>query len=45
MRLSTVGREKRRALVLVLHDSARPWVTMVPGWTPKGLCERAPAAR
>ena len=40
MRLSTLGSAKRRALVLVLHDSDKPWVTMVDDWKPQGLCER-----
>lgn len=38
MELSTIGKEKRRAVVLVLHDSAQPWVIMAHDWTPKGLC-------
>ena len=40
MRLSTLGSSKRRALVLVLHDSNKPWVTMATDWKPQGLCER-----
>lgn len=40
MRLSTMGSAKRRALVLVLHDSDKPWVTMVTDWKPRGLCDR-----
>jgi quercetin dioxygenase-like cupin family protein len=38
MRLTSVGTETRRSLVLVLHDSARPWKVPASGWTPKGLC-------
>ena len=38
MRLGTLGAAKRRALVLVLHDSAEPWMSMSSGWSPKGLC-------
>ena len=45
MRLSTLGSAKRKALVLVLHDSAQPWVTIVSDWKPKDLCIRAPARR
>lgn len=41
MRLSTLGAAKRRALVLVLHDSSKPWVNMAPDWEPQGLCEQA----
>ena len=40
MRLSTLGSTKRRALVLVLHDSAKPWMQMARDWTPQGLCDR-----
>jgi quercetin dioxygenase-like cupin family protein len=40
MRLSTLGRTKRRALVLVLHDSSKPWMQMALDWKPQGLCER-----
>jgi quercetin dioxygenase-like cupin family protein len=40
MRLSVTGTERRRSLVLVLHDASRPWMTMASDWTPKGLCEQ-----
>jgi quercetin dioxygenase-like cupin family protein len=36
---TTVGTELRRSLVLVLHETAKPWVTPVPDWMPKGLCD------
>jgi len=39
MTATTVGTELRRSLVLVLHETAKPWVTQVPDWTPKGLCK------
>ena len=39
MRLSVVGTEKRRSLVLVLHESSTPWMTPAPDWTPQGLCK------
>jgi quercetin dioxygenase-like cupin family protein len=39
-RLTVTGTEERRALALVLHDSAQPWAlrTHEHGWTPRGLC-------
>jgi quercetin dioxygenase-like cupin family protein len=39
MKATTVGTELRRSLVLVLHETAKPWVTPVPDWTPEGLCK------
>jgi quercetin dioxygenase-like cupin family protein len=38
MRLTSIGVEKRRSIVLVLHDSSQPWKVPATGWTPKGLC-------
>jgi quercetin dioxygenase-like cupin family protein len=38
MRLTSIGTEKRRSIVLVLHDSSQPWKVPATGWTPKGLC-------
>jgi quercetin dioxygenase-like cupin family protein len=38
MRLTVIGKEKRRSLVMVLHDSAKPWAAMIHDWTPKNLC-------
>jgi len=38
MHLTATGTETRRALVLILHDSAQPATTPTPDWTPKGLC-------
>jgi quercetin dioxygenase-like cupin family protein len=41
MQLTSVGREMRRSLVLILHDAAQPWkVPSASPWTPKGLCAR-----
>jgi quercetin dioxygenase-like cupin family protein len=39
-RLTIAGTEERRALALMLHDSAQPWAirTHDHGWTPRGLC-------
>ena len=39
MTATTVGTELRRSLVLVLYETAKPWVTVVSDWTPKGLCK------
>ncbi len=38
MVLSTVGKETRRAVLLVLHDASRPWTAMDEAWAPKGAC-------
>jgi quercetin dioxygenase-like cupin family protein len=38
MTLRVTGVEKRRSIVLVLHDAARPWTIQAPDWKPKGLC-------
>jgi hypothetical protein len=38
MHLTATGTEIRRALVLILHESAKPATTLVHDWTPKGLC-------
>jgi quercetin dioxygenase-like cupin family protein len=39
MHLTATGTEKRRALVLVLHESSKPPGAMVHDWAPKGLCK------
>ena len=39
MALMATGSETRRALVLILHDSAQPHTSPAPDWTPKGLCK------
>ncbi len=39
MRLSVIGTEQRRSLVLILHDSSQPHTVLVSDWTPKGLCK------
>jgi len=31
---------RRRSVLLVLHDTAQPWMTSKGDWTPKGLCPR-----
>jgi len=38
MTVKGVGQEVRRALVVVLHDTAQPWQTFTSDWKPKGLC-------
>jgi quercetin dioxygenase-like cupin family protein len=39
MRLNIVGSGRRHALFLVVHDSSKPWNTML-NWQSDGLCER-----
>jgi len=39
MELTATGTGLRRALVLILHDSAKPASSPAPDWTPKGLCK------
>jgi hypothetical protein len=41
MHLTATGHEQRRALVLILHESAKPATTQVHDWAPKGLCKEA----
>ena len=38
MRLTSIGAETRRSIVLVLHDSSQSWKVPASGCTPKGLC-------
>jgi mannose-6-phosphate isomerase-like protein (cupin superfamily) len=38
MQLSNGAAATRKALVLVLHPTAEPWMTMDHQWQPKGLC-------
>ena len=40
MLLTATGVSRRRAVVLILHDSSQPATTMVSDWIPKGLCSR-----
>jgi hypothetical protein len=39
MHLTATGTERRRALVLILHQSSMPPSTLVHDWTPSGLCK------
>lgn len=41
MHLTAIGSEERRSIVLILHQSSQPPVTMVHDWTPKGLCKNS----
>ena len=38
MLLTSVGPETRRSLVLVLHDSEQPWMTVTTDWRPTVSC-------
>lgn len=40
MVLNHVGAETRRSVALVLHETTEPWITRVPDWTPRGLCQQ-----
>src|SRR4030095_6872454 len=40
MTLVATGRELRRSVFLVLHQSAHGWTAPAPDWTPKGLCNK-----
>lgn len=40
MELTATGTETRRALVLILFDSAQPPSSVATDWTPKGRCSR-----
>jgi quercetin dioxygenase-like cupin family protein len=39
MHLTATGTGRRRALVLILHDSSKPSSALVHDWHPKGLCK------
>jgi quercetin dioxygenase-like cupin family protein len=38
MRLTVVGTEERRSIVLILHESGKPASSFDTAWVPKGLC-------
>jgi len=40
MHLTAIGKETRRALVLILHDSSQDPTTPAKDWVPTGLCRR-----
>ena len=39
MFLTAVGQQERRAITLILHESAQPPTTMEHEWKPRGLCK------
>jgi len=41
MLLTSIGTETRRAVLLVLHDAAQPWMTITSDWTPTAHCPDA----
>ena len=41
MHLTAIGTERRRSIVLILHQSSQPATTMIHNWTPRGLCKGA----
>jgi hypothetical protein len=41
MHLTAIGSERRRSIVIILHQSSQPPTTMVHNWSPKGLCNAA----
>jgi mannose-6-phosphate isomerase-like protein (cupin superfamily) len=41
MLLTSIGTETRRAVLLVLHDSTQPWMTIKSDWTPTTACPDA----
>ncbi|MGQ0732180.1 MAG: hypothetical protein ACT4QD_00840 [Acidobacteriota bacterium] len=40
MALSGVGDAIRRSVLLVVHDSSQPWMTVTSDWSPQGRCPR-----
>ncbi len=38
MALSGIGAETRRSVLLVMHESAQPWMTVTSDWKPQGRC-------
>ena len=44
MHLTATGTEKRRALVLILHEASKPATTPARDWVPKGLCNKSDGA-
>jgi quercetin dioxygenase-like cupin family protein len=39
MFLRAIGKERRRSIVLILHDADQQPTTMAHDWTPKGVCK------
>jgi len=40
MALSGIGDDIRRSVVLVIHDSSEPWMTVTSDWAPQGRCPK-----
>jgi mannose-6-phosphate isomerase-like protein (cupin superfamily) len=38
MALSGIGGDIRRSVLLVIHDSSQPWMTVTSDWAPSGRC-------
>jgi quercetin dioxygenase-like cupin family protein len=38
MALSGIGAETRRSVLLVMHESVQPWMTVSSDWKPQGRC-------
>jgi len=38
MRLTVTGKEERRSIVLILHETGKPAASLDTQWVPKGLC-------
>jgi hypothetical protein len=41
MHLTAIGTDRRRSIVLILHQSSQAPTTVIHDWTPKGLCKVA----
>ena len=39
MHLTAIGSERRRSIVIILHQSSQPPTTVIHDWMPKGLCK------
>lgn len=40
MALSGIGGDIRRSVLLVIHDSSQPWMTVTRAWAPHGRCPK-----
>ncbi len=40
MALSGIGGDIRRSVLLVIHDSSQPWMTVTTDWAPPGRCPK-----
>jgi quercetin dioxygenase-like cupin family protein len=39
MQLTVVGKDERRSIVLILHETGKPATGLDTAWIPKGLCK------